>query len=122
MKTVNDYLELPYKMEIVKDPYEGGYVVSFPELRGCLTCADTIEEAIDHAADAKKEWFAAALEMGLEIPEPDALMHYSGQFNLRIPKSLHRQLAEHSKKEGISMNQYCVYLLTKYDTAFSAQA
>ncbi|WP_443723169.1 toxin-antitoxin system HicB family antitoxin, partial [Ruminococcus callidus] len=41
---------------------------------------------------------------------------YSGQFKLRIPKSLHHALATHAKEEGISMNQYCVYLLTKNDT------
>ena len=28
---------------------------------------------------------------------------------LRIPKSLHKSLSEHSKAEGISMNQYCLY-------------
>nr|WP_242953521.1 toxin-antitoxin system HicB family antitoxin [Enterocloster citroniae] len=38
---------------------------------------------------------------------------YSGQFKLRLPKSLHRQLTQHSKREGVSMNQYCVYLLAK---------
>lgn len=27
--------------------------------------------------------------------------------------------AEHSKREGISMNQYCVYLLSKNDATFS---
>ncbi|MFA6663841.1 MAG: toxin-antitoxin system HicB family antitoxin, partial [Lachnospiraceae bacterium] len=32
------------------------------------------------------------------------------------PKSLHRSLSEHSKEEGISMNQYCVYLLSRNDT------
>ncbi len=42
---------------------------------------------------------------------------YSGQFKLRIPKSLHKSLAEHSKTEGISMNQYCLYLLAKNDAA-----
>lgn len=40
---------------------------------------------------------------------------YSGQFKLRLPKSLHRQLAEHSRREGVSINQYCVYLLAKND-------
>ena len=34
---------------------------------------------------------------------------------LRLPRSLHRALAEHSQREGISMNQYCVYLLAKND-------
>ncbi|MCB7067223.1 type II toxin-antitoxin system HicB family antitoxin [Enterocloster citroniae] len=45
--------------------------------------------------------------------EPDDLEKYSGQFKLRLPKSLHRQLTQHSKREGVSMNQYCVYLLAK---------
>ena len=59
------------------------------------------------------------LEDGVEIHEPDSLEDYSGQFKLRIPRSLHRSLAEHSQREGISMNQYCVYLLSKNDAVFS---
>ena len=38
MKTLNEYLALPYRMEIVEDREEGGYVVSYPDLPGCLTC------------------------------------------------------------------------------------
>lgn len=34
MKTLNEYLALPYRMEIVEDREEGGYVVSYPDLRG----------------------------------------------------------------------------------------
>ena len=115
MKTLNDYLEMPYRMEVVKDPDEGGYVVSFPDLPGCLTCGETIERAVENAQDAKKAWLEAALEEGIAIPEPDSLDDYSGQFKLRLPRSLHRSLAEHSQREGISMNQYCVYLLAKND-------
>lgn len=55
--------------------------------------------------DAKKAWLEAALEDGIPIYEPDDLEAYSGQFKLRIPRSLHRSLAEHSKRERISMNQ-----------------
>lgn len=115
MKTLQEYLKMPYKMELVQDTSEGGYVVSFPELTGCITCADTIEQAIANAEDAKKEWIMAAMEENLSIPEPVNLDAYSGQFKLRIPKSLHQQLSEHAKQEGISMNQYCLYLLSKYD-------
>ena len=63
MKTLNDYMAMSYRMEIVED--------------------------------------------------------YSGQFKLRIPRSLHRSLAEHSQRQGISMNQYCVYLLSRNDAVFS---
>ena len=114
MKTLEYYLSLPYKLEIVPNTDEAGYVASYPELRGCITCGDTIEAVVANAADAKREWLASALEDGFAIPEPSDA-DYSGQFKLRIPKSLHKSLAEHSKAEGISMNQYCLYLLAKND-------
>lgn len=115
MKKLNDYRSLFYRMEIVADKDEGGYVVSFPDLPGCLSCGETIDFAVANAQDAKEEWLRAALDGGIEIPEPDSLEGYSGQFKLRMPKSLHRKLAEHSKREGISMNQYCLYLLSQND-------
>ena len=119
MKTLNEYLALPYRMEIVEDRDEGGYVVSFPELPGCITCGETVESAVANAEDAKREWITAALEDGITVHEPDDLENYSGQFKLRIPKSLHRSLTEHARREGISMNQYCVYLLSKNDAALA---
>ena len=119
MKTLDYYMKLPYRMEVVPDTDEGGYAVSFPELPGCLSCGETITAALTNAEDAKKAWLEAAIEEGIAIREPDDLESYSGQFKLRIPKSLHRSLTEHAKREGISMNQYCVYLLSKNDAAFA---
>ena len=105
MKTMNDYMEMSYRMEIIEDKEEGGFVVSYPDLPGCVTCGETVESAVANALDAKKAWLEAALEDGIPIYEPDDLEAYPGQFKLRIPRSLHRSLAEHSKREGISMNQ-----------------
>ena len=64
MKTLNDYLAMSYRMEIVEDKDEGGFVVSYPELPGCITCGETIERAVENAADAKKAWLEAALVVG----------------------------------------------------------
>lgn len=63
MKDFNYYMNLSYRMEIIEDPDEGGYVVSFPDLPGCLTCGETISSAIENAKDAKAAWIDAALEM-----------------------------------------------------------
>lgn len=113
MKTVEYYMSLPYKMEIIADEDEGGFVASFPDLPGCLTCGETVEQAAENAGDAKRAWIEAALENRLEIAEPMKQSAYSGQFKLRLPKTLHRTLAERARAEGISMNQYCIYLLSK---------
>ncbi len=117
---IDELMKKPYRMELVEDTAEGGYVVSFPELPGCMTCGETIESAVAAATDAKRAWLTAALEEDYPIPELLGDDAYSGQFKVRLPKSLHRQLAEHAKREGISMNQYCLYLLTKYDTAHTS--
>lgn len=116
MKTLDDYMKLPYRMELVPDMDEGGFVVSFPELPGCLSCGETQEAALANALDAKRAWLEAAMEENIPINEPDSLNEYSGQFKLRLPKSLHRTLAENSRREGVSMNQYCVYLLSRNST------
>lgn len=117
MKTIDEYMALPYKIEIVPDADEGGFVARLPELPGCITVGETMEDALANIEDAKRAWIEAAMDDGQTIPEPISLDDYSGQFKLRIPKSLHRSLAEHAREEGTSMNQYCLYLLTKNDTA-----
>ena len=111
--TLEYYMGLPYRVEVVEDKDEGGYVLHCPELHGCMTCAATIEEGFRMIEDAKRAWFSACIEDGIPIPKPSRLEDYSGQFKLRLPKSLHKQLAERSSEEGVSMNQYCVYLLSK---------
>lgn len=113
MKTFEEYMKLPYKLEIVPDSEESGFVASYPELPGCITCGSTIADAVNNAEDAKKAWLLSAIEEHITIAEPESAQSYSGQFKLRIPKTLHKTLVEDSKKEGVSMNQYCVYLLAK---------
>ncbi|MCR4930658.1 MAG: toxin-antitoxin system HicB family antitoxin [Lachnospiraceae bacterium] len=121
-KTIDYYLSLPYRLEIVPDTVEGGYGARYPELPGCITCADSLEEVVMNAEDAKRAWLEAALKDKVEIPEPeqdDSALEYSGQFKIRMPKSLHKSLSVHAKQEGISMNQYCIYLLSKNDATYA---
>ena len=65
MKTLDDYMKMPYRMEMVEDQDEGGYVISYPDLPGCITCGETIESAVANAADAKRAWIEAAIEEGI---------------------------------------------------------
>lgn len=46
----------PYRMEIVEDKDESGFVVFYPDLPGCITCGETIESAVANALDAKQVW------------------------------------------------------------------
>lgn len=71
IKIVDFYDFLPYKMVLTPNVEDGGYVASFPDLPGCITCADTKEKAIANVADAKRAWIEAALESNVEIHEPE---------------------------------------------------
>ena len=105
------YLSLPYKIVLYPSP-EGGYAIEIPELPGCLTQGQTIEEAMLMIEDAKRAWIDIALQDGEFIPEPDSINNYSGKLNIRIPKSLHKSLAERAKQEKVSLNQFIVHKLS----------
>lgn len=111
-KNLNYYLGLHYKFEIQQDK-DGTYFIEYPELKGCMSCGDTIEEVIKMGEDAKKCWFETCLNKDIPIPEPTDEEAYSGNFRIRMPKTLHKEIADKAAKEGISMNQYCIYLLSK---------
>ncbi len=36
------------------------------------------------------------------------------RLSLRLPESLHQQLAHQARREGVSLNQYLVFLLSRY--------
>ena len=106
------YLSKLYKIEICPAS-EGDFVVSVPDLPGCISQGGTIEEALKMVEDAKKAWLETALEEGIEIPEPTPAENaYSGKFNLRIPRSLHRDLARRADEEKVSLNTLATYLLS----------
>jgi antitoxin HicB len=93
----------------------GGYLIEFPDLPGCMSDGETVEEAIANGEDAKRCWIAAMTEAGRPIPPPsvEPAESYSGKWQLRAPKSLHRRLAERAKREGVSLNTLAVSLLAE---------
>ena len=103
-KDLEHYLHLPHRIEIYSDG--GGYTAAIPVLPGCLTFGDSLQEVLDLIGDAKAGWLELAIESRQSIPEPTLPAgDYSGKFTVRLPRSLHRRLAERAKTEGISLNQ-----------------
>lgn len=107
-KNVEYYMNLPYAIELQRIAEEegGGFYISIPLLKGCMTDGETIEEAYGNLQDAQREWIENMLERKMPIPEPKSDDEYSGRFVVRVPKYLHRLLTEKAKSEGISLNQY----------------
>src|SRR5476649_2856027 len=90
----------------------GGYLIEFPDLPGCMSDGDTIDEAIENGQDAIQAWIEAAKEMGRPIPKPGELESQSGKWVQRVPKSIHLRLVKKAKEEGVSLNTLVITLLS----------
>ena len=112
-KSLEYYLSLKYPITIYPDEEDGGYTAEIKELPGCLTQGETLMEVEENIQDARKLWIEVAYENGDNIPLPTTENSYSGKTLLRMPTSLHYKLAENANIEGVSLNQYILFLLTE---------
>ncbi|MDR0358675.1 MAG: type II toxin-antitoxin system HicB family antitoxin [bacterium] len=109
MKTLDEYLDLPYAFAITHDVDEDGnvgWVAEIEELPGCISQGASPEEALEHVRDAMRDWISIALEDNVEVPQPRADADYSGRFVVRVPASLHADLVRRAGHEGVSLNQF----------------
>lgn len=82
------------------------------ELPDVVDFGETWQEAYELAVDTIETTAEIMAEQGRRMPEPAAVEDdYSGRVTLRVPKTLHRRLAEQAESENISLNQYLVSLL-----------
>jgi RNA polymerase sigma-B factor len=117
---VADYLQLPYSVG-VRSEREGGEIrwcATVEELPGCAARADTPDEAVDLVREAMEPWLATALAEGREIPVPAGepteqrtAPSHSGRFLVRMPGTLHAQLAGAAEREQLSLNRFVTKVL-----------
>jgi len=107
-----EYPTYPFEIVPLSEEDGQGYLISFPDLPGCLSEGATIEEAICNGADAQKAWLQAARKWGDRIPKPGEGAK-KGEFRTRVPASLHVRLVARARQEGVSMNTLAVALLAE---------
>jgi predicted RNase H-like HicB family nuclease len=109
MKSIQQYLDLPYHVSVVRNENErgqAGWAASVEELPACTAVGNSPEEAVQRVRKAMKQWISSALERNEEIPEPRSGSSASGRLLVRMPKTLHGQLARAAEQEGVSLNQF----------------
>ena len=105
--------DYPFQITPLSEDEGGGYLITFPDLPGCMSDGETPEEAVEMGRDAFASWMAVYLEDVREIPAPGSGGPAPGKFNMRAPKSLHAKLARQAEVEGVSMNTLAVALLAE---------
>jgi antitoxin HicB len=97
----------------------GGFLITFPDLPGCLSDGETEHEAIQNGRDAFACWVSARTDAGRPIPAPTfhpesiVVPDLSGKFVTRVPKSVHAQLTARARQEGVSLNTLVLTLIAE---------
>lgn len=104
-----------YHIEIFQDERDKDFGAFIKEIPHVSAFGATPAEAIKELETAYRLWLEVALEKGDKIPKPlsktENPEEFSGRFSVRLPKSMHMELAEKARKEEISLNQEILYLL-----------
>jgi len=108
-----------YPVDLRWSDEDSAWIAEVYDLPGCMADGPTQAAAVKAAAEVTKLWLEVAREEGREIPEPSTEGDASGQLLLRMPKSLHRCVRRAAERDGVSLNQYLVYLLTERNAARS---
>ena len=105
----------PHVLEPLAPEDGGGYLITFPDLPGCMSDGETIEEAIANGRDAFSAWMSARIHMGKPIPKPTRHGESQSPVRLmqRLPRSLHANLVARAKAEGTSLNTLVTMLLAE---------
>ncbi len=104
-------MDTNYSFEIKYSDEDQCYIARCPEFPGLSAHGDTAGEALNEASTALEGIIESYKAHDRELPSPKKEEEYSGQFRVRLPKSLHRQLAEQAAREGVSLNSYVQTLL-----------
>jgi antitoxin HicB len=85
---------------------EGEWLATIDALPGCTARGATPDDAIEQASEAMAAWLVTAKREGRDVPEPKTSQSHSGRLLLRMPQTLHAELARTAERENVSLNQF----------------
>jgi len=88
----------------------GGYLVEYPEIPGCMSDGETVEEAIVNAREALRDTLEVFRESGRKTPPPGV---EAAQWRQRLPRTLYLKLTERAKDEGVSINSLVTAMIAE---------
>ena len=111
---VDEFAALRHTIVMRQDD-EGDFVASIAELDGCVAHGQDATEALAELSSMKRLWIESCLADGKPVPLPaeedDTLP--SGKWLQRVPRTLHKKIADLAQREGVSLNQYVVSVLAE---------
>lgn len=102
-----------YSFQVNWSVEDQGFVATSPEFEGVSGFGATRTEAFEEAQISLELALETYKEEGWALPAPRERAEYSGQFRQRIPRSMHRRLAQRAEEEGVSQNTLVTTFIEK---------
>ena len=103
-----------YERKVFFSKEDEGWIAVAPELPGCSAFGKTSDRALKELDTAIELWLETAKARKWSAPKPVATREPAGRILLRLPRELHQDYLSLATKEGISLNQYMLYVLARY--------
>ena len=88
----------------------GGYLVEYPDIPGCMSDGETIEEAIANGREALRDSLEVFRESGRRLPKPGI---EAAQWRQRLPRTLYAKLTRQAQREGVSINSLVTAIIAE---------
>ena len=88
----------------------GGYLVEYPDIPGCMSDGETIEDAIANGREALSDCIEVFRESGRKIPKPSI---EPAQWRQRLPRTLYAKLTKQAENEGVSINSLVTAIIAE---------
>ena len=88
----------------------GGYLVEYPDIPGCMSDGETIEEANRNGRDALRDCIEVFKESARKLPKPSVV---AAQWRQRLPRTLYAKLTKHAETEGVSINSLVTSIIAE---------
>lgn len=109
-KTKRNLDEYQFTVRPLTKEEGGGYLVEYPDIPGCMSDGETIEEAISHGREALRDCLAVFKESGRKAPKPSI---EAAQWRQRLPRTLYSKLTKQAEMEGVSINSFVTAVIAE---------
>lgn len=82
----------------------GGFLITFPDLPGCMSDGESPDQALKNGRDAFDAWISTCIAEDRAIPAPGSHRNESVRFVQRLPRYMHSSLVTAAEAQGVSVN------------------
>jgi antitoxin HicB len=108
--TKRDLDRYPFTVRPLSKEEGGGYLVEYPDIPGCMSDGESVEEAIANGKGALRDCLAVFKAVGRKSPKSPV---EAAQWRQRLPRTLYTKLTKEAENEGVSINSFVTAIIAE---------